>query len=309
MFAVLGNIEFEVTAYWDGFNTSFGADYAEHGRIEGKPGLQFIGAKLDEITISLVFHKQYCTPDVELKRLTEAMRAHQAMALVFGNGDYRGWFVITALTSTSEHTDAKGNVLAMNASLTLREYIGDPKNPLKPPAIQTPVPNVSAITQAVQKVSNFSASLRTAVTYAKKAQSAVKAVKTTVQIVKRMKNNPETALLQIPGLLTQVGNVLTPLSQVEPAFKKVAEAISDTAVQAEKMMPEITAVNKAANEMLSQVKQVATLLQGVDSKNVIEKLEAISKHVEAASDTFKGAEPALSKLTAEIVKRVEAYAP
>lgn len=75
------------------------------------------------------------------------------------------------------------------------------------------------------------------------------------------------------------------------------------------MTPEITAVNKAANEMLKQVKQVATLLQGVDSKNVIEKLEAISKHVDAASDTFKGAEPALSKLTAEIVKRVEAYAP
>jgi phage protein U len=301
MFAVLGNIEFKVTAYWDGFNSSFGADYAEHGRIEGKPGLQFIGAKLDEINISLVFHKQYCTPDAELKRLTEAMRAHQAMALVFGNGDYRGWFVITALTSTSQHTDAKGNVLAMNAALTLREYIGDP--------IETPVPNVSAITKAVQKVSNFSASLRTAVTYAKKAHSAVKAVRTTIQIVKRMKNNPETALLQIPGLLTQVGNVLTPLSQVEPAFKKAAEVISDTAVQAEKMMPEITAVNKAANEMLKQVKQVATLLQDVDSKNVIEKLEAISKHVEAASDTFKGAEPALSKLTAEIVKRVEAYAP
>lgn len=158
-------------------------------------------------------------------------------------------------------------------------------------------------------MNDFATSLRTAVTYAKKAQSAFKAAKTTVQIVKRMKKNPETALLQVPGLLTQVGNVLTPLSEVEPAFKKTAEAISDAAVQVEKMMPEITAVNKAANDVLKQVRQVADLLQGVDSKNVIERVEAISKHVDAASDTFKGAEPALSKLTAEIVKRVEAYAP
>ncbi|AYH06323.1 phage tail protein [Pectobacterium parmentieri] len=305
MFAVLGNIEFNVIAYWDGFDASFGADYAEHSRIEGKPGLQFIGAKLDEIRISLAFHQQYCTPDVELKRLNEAMRAHQAMALVFGNGDYRGWFVITALTSTSQHTDSKGNVLAMNAELTLREYIGDPKNPLKPPAIKTPVPNVSAISKVAEKVSDFATSLRTAVTYAKKAQSAFKAVKTTVQIVKRMKKNPETALLQIPGLLTQVGNVLTPLSEVEPAFKEVAKTISEAAVQAEKMMPEITAVNKAANDTLKQVKQMVSLLQGVNSKNVIDTLEAISKQVDAVSDTFKKAEPALSKLTAEIIKRVK----
>ncbi|MEH2920316.1 phage tail protein [Samsonia erythrinae] len=305
MFAVLGNIEFNVIAYWDGFDASFGADYAEHSRIEGKPGLQFIGAKLDEIRISLAFHQQYCTPDVELMRLNEAMRAHQAMALVFGNGDYRGWFVITALTSTSQHTDAKGNILAMNAELTLREYIGDPKDPLKPPAIKAPMPNVSAITKAVEKMSDFATSLRTAVTYARKAQSAFKAVKTTVQLVKRMKKNPETALLQIPGLLTQVGNVLTPLSEVEPAFKKTAETITEAAAQAEKMMPEITAVNNAANDTLKQVRKIAELLQDVNSKNVIETLEAISKHVDATSDTFKKAEPALSKLTAEIVKRVK----
>ncbi|PYA54645.1 hypothetical protein DMW53_25830, partial [Serratia marcescens] len=54
MFAVLGDIEFELITYWDGFEATFGVDYAEHARIEGKPGLQFVGDKLDEIQISLV---------------------------------------------------------------------------------------------------------------------------------------------------------------------------------------------------------------------------------------------------------------
>ena len=111
-----GDIEFELITYWDGFEATFGVDYAEHPRIEGKPGLQFVGDKLDEIQISLVFHQHYCVPDVELVRLRTAMKAHQALALVFGNGDYRGWFVITDVTATSEQTDSTGNVLAVNAT-------------------------------------------------------------------------------------------------------------------------------------------------------------------------------------------------
>ncbi len=65
------------------------------------------------------------------------MTAHQAMALVFGNGDYRGWFVITDLTATHQHTDPYGNVIAQGGSLSLQEYTGDPKSPLLPPAITT----------------------------------------------------------------------------------------------------------------------------------------------------------------------------
>lgn len=127
MFAVLGDIEFELITYWDGFEATFGVDYAEHARIEGKPGLQFVGDRLDEIQISLVFHQHYCVPDVELARVRTAMKAHQALALVFGNGDYRGWFVITDVTATSEQTDSTGNVLAVSATVSLREYTGDPK--------------------------------------------------------------------------------------------------------------------------------------------------------------------------------------
>lgn len=39
MYAVLGEIEFDVVAYWDGFDNTMGVDYASHARIEGKPGV------------------------------------------------------------------------------------------------------------------------------------------------------------------------------------------------------------------------------------------------------------------------------
>lgn len=142
MYAVLGETEFEVVAYWDGFENTMGVDYASHARIEGKPGVQFIGDKLDKITLQFSFHSQYCQPTAEMNRLREAMTAHQAMALVFGNGDYRGWFVITDLTATHQHTDPYGNVIAQSGSLSLQEYTGNPKSPLLPPAVSTQEPNI-----------------------------------------------------------------------------------------------------------------------------------------------------------------------
>lgn len=48
MFALLGDVQFDLITYFDGFESQFGADFAEHALIEGKPRLQFIGDKLDE---------------------------------------------------------------------------------------------------------------------------------------------------------------------------------------------------------------------------------------------------------------------
>lgn len=66
MYAVLGEIEFDVVAYWDEFESTMGVDYTSHARIEGKPGVQFIGDKLDKITLKFNFHSQYCQPTTEL---------------------------------------------------------------------------------------------------------------------------------------------------------------------------------------------------------------------------------------------------
>ncbi|WP_080086174.1 phage tail protein, partial [Salmonella enterica] len=154
MYAVLGEIEFDVVAYWDEFESTMGVDYTSHARIEGKPGVQFIGDKLDKITLKFNFHSQYCQPTTELNRLREAMTAHQAMALVFGNGDYRGWFVITDLTATHQHTDPYGNVIAQGGTLSLQEYTGDPKSPLLPPAITTQEPNIDEMLDELPDVSD-----------------------------------------------------------------------------------------------------------------------------------------------------------
>ncbi|HHP9788396.1 TPA: phage tail protein [Escherichia coli] len=292
MFAVLGDIEFELITYWDGFEATFGVDYAEHARIEGKPGLQFIGDKLDEIQISLVFHQHYCVPDVELARLRTAMKAHQALALVFGNGDYRGWFVITDVTATSEQTDSTGNVLAVNATASLREYIGDPKTPLKPPAIRTQVPGTGAVSSAVPSPSGVAQYVRDGVNYAKQAQSVLQTTMSAVRIAQKMKDNPTVALTRVPGLMSGLGNISGSLGSSIPAFNALAES-----------MPEAVSLARSTGEAASYVQQAQSALNGVDGSNIAAALDTVSGQLNSASTTFTRMSPGLSTMAARIMAR------
>ncbi|QQJ05214.1 hypothetical protein HFQ69_23510 [Salmonella enterica subsp. enterica serovar Agona] len=292
MFAVLGDIEFELITYWDGFEATFGVDYAEHARIEGKPGLQFVGDRLDEIQISLVFHQHYCVPDVELARVRTAMKAHQALALVFGNGDYRGWFVITDVTATSEQTDSTGNVLAVSATVSLREYTGDPKNPLQPPAIRRQVPGAGAVSGAVPSPSGVAQFVRNGVNYAKQAQSVLQTTISAVRVAQKMKGNPVVALTRVPGLMSGLGNISGALGKSVPAFNALSES-----------MPDAISLARTASEAATYVQQAQSALSGVDKRNIAGALDTVSGQLNAAGTAFNRMSPGLSAMAARILTR------
>lgn len=124
--ALLGEIALDLITYFEGMEFKFGADYAEHALIEGKPRLQWTGDKLDEATWSLVFHGGFCDPERELLKLKQAIARHEALPLVFANGDYKGWFVPTEVSVTAQQTMTDGTFIWIEAKLTLREYV-EPK--------------------------------------------------------------------------------------------------------------------------------------------------------------------------------------
>jgi len=126
MYAVLGDVQFELITYFDGMEAQFGVDYAEHALIGGKPRLQWVGDKLDEFNLDLTFHISFCDPETELLKLRTAMLGREARQFVLGNGAYKGWFVITDLKATSRQTDKAGGLIALDAAITLREYV-EPK--------------------------------------------------------------------------------------------------------------------------------------------------------------------------------------
>lgn len=127
MFALLGDQAFHLVTWWSGLSGQEGVDYAEHALIEGKPRLQWIGDKLDTLTLSITLRVDFCDPAAELDRLRKLMKARKSLPLVFGDGLYRGRFVIVDLRTKTERTTGAGTVLAVDAEVGLREHVAPPE--------------------------------------------------------------------------------------------------------------------------------------------------------------------------------------
>lgn len=302
MFALLGDVQFDLITYFDGFESQFGADFAEHALIEGKPRLQFIGDKLDEIRIQLAFHLHYCDPEAELAKLKDALAAHQAMALVLGNGDYKGWFVLTDLQATSKHTDEAGTLIALEASITLREFVGDKKNPLPPPAVQPKLPPAAAKalpasqTAGVATLASGAAAvrdnIRQAVTYANQAQSALRVAVDAARVVQKLRDNPLAALGRVPSLLTGMKQVAGPLENLSPTLASLTS-----------QLPEASSILRASNNALGAVRNAQGALSAVSAGTVTGRIDYLAGQLSAATGALESAAPSISKLAGKVVTR------
>jgi phage protein U len=122
MFAQLGDIRFHLPAYVTSTDIERGQTFARHELIDGKPAQQGIGAGLERIVMEVLFHVSFANPELEIDRLEAAADRQQALALVYGNGAYRGRYVITKVTEKVRNTDADGSLVKMTARIELEEW-------------------------------------------------------------------------------------------------------------------------------------------------------------------------------------------
>jgi phage protein U len=101
MFAVFGEILFEVLSSPSGFESSRSWDYAEHRVVKDRPKLQWIANALESLELDFHFHASFTDPSAQLDALTAAADDHNERPLVFGNGVHRGYFIVLAMRSTS----------------------------------------------------------------------------------------------------------------------------------------------------------------------------------------------------------------
>src|SRR5258707_15051972 len=97
MFAALGEILSEVVGSPERLESVRDYDFAEHRVVEGRPRLQWVGNGLERLKIELMMHSSFSNPAAQLALLRATAAAHRALPLVFGNGGFRGFFVIDSL--------------------------------------------------------------------------------------------------------------------------------------------------------------------------------------------------------------------
>jgi phage protein U len=143
MFAVLGEIFFEVLTSPQTFRAASEYHFAEHKVVEASPRLQWMAQELEKITLGLGFHVAFTNPATQMNLLYAAAQAHQANPLVFGNGIFRGYFVIESIEETFQQTADDGSYIALEAKVELKQYApGADFDPLAPPRQTNPPPGV-----------------------------------------------------------------------------------------------------------------------------------------------------------------------
>jgi len=140
LFAALGDIQFEVVGSPEEYESDETYDFSQQRVIESKPRLQWVGDGLERLHFELMWHSSFTNPGVQLALLRATAAQHLALPLVFGNGGFRGFFVIESIKMKSQQLSAGGAPIAIRVALALKEWIAD-----QALAASTPVPTVTPL--------------------------------------------------------------------------------------------------------------------------------------------------------------------
>lgn len=143
MYAILGSVRFEGYKGFSGFSATNETVLAEHPVIEGKPRLQIVGEKLEEISISFLLHSQFCNPESELEILQGYRRAGEVLPFITGDGYNYGNFVIKSIGRTMEQTNNNGAIIAILVDVTLLEAFVPGQTKKTSERLATKLPNLS----------------------------------------------------------------------------------------------------------------------------------------------------------------------
>jgi len=296
LYAVLGETELEVIQWLDGFEAHFGAQWAEQGLIGRKSLIQHTGYKPDEVRIQVLLHAQWCDPGVELARLKERLDRAEPMALVLGTGEYRGVFVVTDIETTTRQTDGAGALMALEATLTLKECIGDPVEP-NPPAVilpgwQAPVAggvDVVDVPVATVFVESPAGTLADTVSDAiAAASSALEVAGQAASLASLAHVSPLTALSLAPQLASSLGAAASALP---------VEALSGVARLAD--------AASAAMSARGLLDAAADALAAADLSTILWRAQSAASSAAAAVRALDGGRQALASVTASLAARAE----
>ena len=210
MYFMLGNIAFEPVNLTD-FNETHSADFAEHAVLKGKPRLQAMGEKLTEFSFAIRLHHKIGGVESRYQALLSAKAKQEALALIWGASKYKGNYVITDISSTTLFTDAKGNALAREMNISLKEFVGNGQAGLLGAALN--VGGKSLLGSILPKgLTNTLSTVKSAVSRGvelyQQGKRAVDEVRNTVAVVRQLAHDPASALAYLPSTLANLDNAL-----------------------------------------------------------------------------------------------------
>jgi len=286
MFAVLGNIEFEILNSPTGLERRDSADWARHTLIQGKPKLEWTGEGLEEISMEISLHVALGDPEARLQELRDAKAKHQPLAFVLGSGNYLGPYVLSDISTTVRRTNATGGLWAAAVQVSLIEYTGQ----FSPPPARSGL--LDAAGNLIAPLSQTAASASPSPTQQMigNARSAGNVLRAGVDLYQSVRNggNPATVLGQVPQLLSVTSQAIAPLQ----GMVGVAGLLKDGASLA-----------TAGSGALSDVQMAISSLSPASVESVLTQVDYATEKVTHAASRLDGVGSQLLDLAVSVVTR------
>lgn len=287
MFAILGEIEFDILNSPTGLERRGSADWARHNLIHGKPKLEWTGEGLEEITLDISLHVALGDPEARLKQLRDAKAAHQPLAFVLGNGNYLGPYVLSDLGTTVRRTRDGGGLWAATVQVSLIEYTGQF---IRPPARSG---LLDAAGKLVAPLSRTAASATPSLTQQLigSARTAGNVLRASVDLFQSVRSGGGAAYVlgQVPQLLRVTGQALAPLE----GMASVAGLLQDGAPLA-----------AAGSAALGEVQLALNSLSPASLESVLSQVDYAAEKVDSAVGHLDDVSaPLLDKAVSVITRR------
>ena len=122
-FCTIGDLALQLNEAPSTWREKTGFEYAEHQVLEGKPKLQAIGGKLDDLQLEFTLHAGTADIGFITNRLGEMRDGAEVVTVTMGDGEYLGEFVVTDLQFDRTATFDNGTALTATVAVTLREHV------------------------------------------------------------------------------------------------------------------------------------------------------------------------------------------
>lgn len=298
-YALLGHIAFDLLNAPTALDEKHSATYTQHDVLSGRPRLQAMGNELTELTLTLNLHYMLGAVDERYQELILAKENQQALALVLGFSKFKGYFVITDIQSQALYTDGRGNTLARDISLTLREFVGDQGQDVLGLALQLGASSpLGALLPAgaVKAINQTKALITKGVQLYQQTKRVINDVRNTVTLIKTLAQDPLSALTQLPFALDSVGKAIGPLGEMlglSNSFNALTQGITGT----QYFLRDIAEIAENLNVFESAFKQ------GLNDSKLSEWFDVGVKALDSCDTVLERLSEPVTQMTAWIVLR------
>lgn len=281
-YATFGKTKFELLTSFASFNETHNTQVAEHKVLRGRPKLQIMNKDLRTLEVSAKLYSEL-GGDKVYQDLLNSM--HKPEMLMFGNGDYWGYWILENLSTNVIFQTADGRTLGREISLKFIEFRGKIPKHKNTPAVTkiSPLESINYI-PVNENEQKKQVAFRKSVVSFNGVSKALSGIDNLLQGIKAVASNPAKIAEFLPALTNFAQSLNLSIAEGKEASQIFAEFDEKNALigkinannhQVQMLADKTTRINNAKSIRLLEAEMEKAQKTNTDAEALMEKQIAL----------------------------------